>query len=447
MSNDLSHHTEDHLPANITFFQKNSFDEDLHQKVDGASVPIFNQLLQFAPEAMVAHEAATKQYMLVISEGALLRAKDGFGYRGMSVGSDGKIASHARLFDPKNLKNVVTVSIAMKAVTMAVGQAHLAEISNQLKSMNSKLGEIKKFLDNERSSEIDAIDMYFNEYFQSSSNGFDLSDVRRSQLESDSRKIDAILLHLNRETGMAIDQSKSYVDKSFFGSDTYFEKLNELMQDCFNALTQWISVAKVKAKSVQALLLSDEFELFEQRKAVFMSQLDEIQSKEIALFRSVWIERINSFTSKTSSDKELAAKRNKLRERLEYYIQNLKELISTIVMVMDDLDYTDQKNEVILEVVGGKVAGVFLNKTSSSLLIENENKFFSLLGKKDDSFVLVPKSASDDALMLYKEIEDAQKEEKRDMLKATSNEAISSAKEAVSDVGGKIGGMFKKIKW
>lgn len=445
MSNELSHHTEDHLPANVTFFQKNSFDEDLHQKVDGASVPIFNQLLQFAPEAMVAHEAATKQYMLVVSEGALLRAKDGFGYRGMS--SDGKITSHARLFDPKNLKNVVTVSIAMKAVTMAVGQAHLAEISNQLKSVNSKLGEIKKFLDNERSSEIDAIDMYFSEYFQSSSNGFELSDVRRSQLESDSRKIDAILLHLNREIGMAIDQSQGYVDKSFFGSDTYFEKLNELMKDCFNALAQWISVAKVKAKSVQALLLSDEFELFEQRKAVFMSQLDEIQSKEIALFRSVWIERINSFTSKTSSDKELAVKRNKLRERLEYYIQNLKELTSTIVMVLNELDHTDKKNEVILEVVGGKVSGVFLNKTSSSLLIENENKFFSLLGKKDDSFVLVPKSSSDDALVLYKEIEDAQKEEKRDALKATGNEAVSSAKETVSEVGGKIGGMFKKMKW
>lgn len=273
-----------------------------------------------------------------------------------------------------------------------------------------------------------------------------LTDIRRAQIENDNRKIDAILFHLNREINIAIDCSKDYADKSFFGSDSYFEKLDGLMQDCFNAITQWIAVTKVKAKSIQALLLSDELDLFEQRKLAFKTQIDDIQKKEISRFRSIWIERIESFSSKTSSDKDLAVKRTKLREYLEFYVSNIGSLVSNISISLDNMDYANN-NEILLEMVDGKISGVFLPRVSQDLLIESNESFLKFLGKCDDDFLIVPNSIRDDSLVLIKQFDDMQKEERIEVIKNSSSEVVNSAKEVIGDVGGKIGGVFKKIKW
>ncbi|GEM_PF-3964605 len=128
--------------AELNFNSVQSVDLENKIKVDTKSLPLFNQLLQFAPDIAIAKEISTNTYMRVIANGNLINAKDGSGKLGLVLGDKG-INSHARLLDPEHLKKLFTAGVAFKAVSMAVGQAHLAEISSQLKKMNTKVAEIK----------------------------------------------------------------------------------------------------------------------------------------------------------------------------------------------------------------------------------------------------------------------------------------------------------------
>ena len=119
--------------AELNFNSVESVDLENKIKVDSKSLPLFNQLLQFAPDIAIAKEISTNTYMRVIANGNLINAKDGSGKLGLVLGDKG-ITSHARLLDPEHLKNLFTTGVAFKAVSMAVGQAHLAEISSQLKN-------------------------------------------------------------------------------------------------------------------------------------------------------------------------------------------------------------------------------------------------------------------------------------------------------------------------
>lgn len=127
---DKNHSSND--VAELNFNSVQSVDLENKIKVDTKSLPLFNQLLQFAPDIAIAKEISTNTYMRVIANGNLINAKDGSGKLGLVLGDKG-INSHARLLDPEHLKNLFTAGVAFKAVSMAVGQAHLAEISSQLK--------------------------------------------------------------------------------------------------------------------------------------------------------------------------------------------------------------------------------------------------------------------------------------------------------------------------
>lgn len=181
--------------------------------------------------------------MKVIANGALTQARDGNGQLGIVLGENG-INSHARLFDPAQLKKLLTASVAMRVVTMAVGQAHLAEISSQLKKMNHNIAEIKQFLDDERASKVEAIDHYFDEYFLSANNSFELTSVRRTQVENDSREVDAVLLHISTEIKNAATAVKNYNDDSMFGSDKYFEALSSMLDSNTKLVAEWFNVAQ-----------------------------------------------------------------------------------------------------------------------------------------------------------------------------------------------------------
>lgn len=415
-------------------------------KVDSKNLPLFNQLLQFAPDAAVAKEVATNKYMKVVANGALTKAKDGNGHLGMVLGDNG-IKSQARLFDPDQLKKLLTTSVAMKAVTMAVGQAHLAEISSQLKEMNIKLAEIKQFLDDERASKIEAIDLYFDEYFLSANNSFELSAVRRSQVEQDSREVDAVLLHLTKEIKHAISAVENFVDDSMFGSDKAFETQWSLLDKHLTILGQWFLVARVKAKAIQTLLLSNEYELFNQRKTSFINQINDLNKNEIAQLREAWIKRISSLDAKLSSDKELAFKRNKLREKLNIFLEKINDLTSYMNLTIHDIEKVNGETEIILEVSNSEVVNAYLPEPDQELMLHFKNHFLKNLGKNDDDFELVPVSVSDDVLVQFKLAEDLKREQQAEALKTSATESLESTKELMNDVGNKIGGVFKKLKW
>lgn len=440
-----SNHSTNEI-AELNFSLTYPADLDKRKKVDSKNLPLFNQLLQFAPDVAVAKEVTTNKYMRVVANGALTKAKDGNGKLGIVLGEKG-IDSHARLFDPDQLKKLLTTSVAMRAVTMAVGQAHLAEISSQLKEMNIKIAEIKQFLDDERASKIEAIDHYFDEYFLSANNSFELSSVRRSQVEQDSREVDAVLLHLTKEIKHAITTVNNFVDDSMFGSDKSYDALWSMLDKHLTILGQWFLVGRVKAKAIQSLLLSNESDLFSQRKNSFINQINELNKNEIAELREAWINRINTLNAKLSSDKELAFKRNNLRSKLTKFLEKINDLTSYMNLTIHDVENAHGYTEILLEVSNHEVVNAYLPEPDTELMADFKNKFLKNLGKNDDEFELVPISFSDDILVEQKLAEDSKRELQAEAIKASASESLESTKEIMNDVGNKIGGVFKKFKW
>lgn len=446
MDNNLQPVVANNELANIEFKVGSELGVENRKPVDSKNLPLFNQFLQFAPDAMALHEVNTTKYMQVVANGTLIKARDGNGHLGMVMGNDG-IKSHARLFDPDQLKKILTTSVAMRAVTMAVGQAHLAEISVQLKEINAKVAEIKQFLDDERSSKVEAINHYFDEYFLTANNGFALDSIRRSQIEQDGREIEAVLLHLTKEIQHAISKVENYKDESLFGSDSAFEALSNMLNNNLTILGKWFDIARVKAKGIQSLLLSNEYELFHQRKLSFLDQLEKFNSTEISSFRTVWLDRIAKLDAKLSSDKELAFKRNQLRTKLNSYLDLISNVMTQMNFTIQKLDEDANQVDVLLEVTDGKVVNAYLPEPDTEIITGLKNNFLKNLGKEDESFELVPVSFSDDILSEQKLMDDFKKEQQAEALKMSASETVESTKELVSEVGGKIGSMFKKIKW
>lgn len=446
MDNNLQPVVANNELANIEFKVGSELGVENRKPVDSKNLPLFNQFLQFVPDTMALHEVNTTKYMQVVANGTLIKARDGNGHLGMVMGNDG-IKSHARLFDPDQLKKILTTSVAMRAVTMAVGQAHLAEISAQLKEINAKVAEIKQFLDDERSSKVEAINYYFDEYFLTANNGFALDSIRRSQIEQDGREIEAVLLHLTKEIQHAISKVENYKDESLFGSDSAFEALSNMLNSNLTILGKWFDIARVKAKGIQSLLLSNEYELFHQRKLSFLDQLEKFNSTEISFFRTVWLDRIAKLDAKLSSDKELAFKRNQLRTKLNSYLDLISNVMTQMNFTIQKLDEDANQVDVLLEVTDGKVVNAYLPEPDTEIITGLKNNFLKNLGKEDESFELVPVSFSDDILSEQKLMDDFKKEQQAEALKMSASETVESTKELVSEVGGKIGNMFKKIKW
>lgn len=206
-------------------------------------------------------------------------------------------------------------------------------------------------------------------------------------------------------------------------------------------------VARVKAKAIQTLLLSNEFDLFSQRKNDFVNQINNLNKSEIAELREIWIKRINSFDAKLSSDKELALKRNKLRAKLTLFLENINDFISYINLTINDMDGNYDQGEILLEIIQGELVNAYLPEPNLELMAQFKNSFLKNLGKSDDQFELVPVSFSDDILVEKKAIEDLKDEQRKEAIKNSVSESLESTKEMVNEVGNKIGGILKKFKW
>jgi hypothetical protein len=66
--------------------------------------------------------------MEVVINGDLVRAADGHGFRAIAMGAKG-VREHARLFEVKNLQNVVNAAAVWQIASVLVAQKHLADIS------------------------------------------------------------------------------------------------------------------------------------------------------------------------------------------------------------------------------------------------------------------------------------------------------------------------------
>lgn len=132
---------------------KNSFSQD--------DIARFSQLFSNIPAVVAKYQTVKKHIVSInIDPSKLTPAKDGDGLRGMVHGrnKDGHfgIIENPRIYDGKQLKQLVNVNLLMNVASTVVAQQHLADINEKLKEIQKGIEEIKVFLSDERSSKITA---------------------------------------------------------------------------------------------------------------------------------------------------------------------------------------------------------------------------------------------------------------------------------------------------
>ncbi len=167
-------------------------------------------LLQAAPSLLVAAEASGKRLMEVTIKGDLVRAADGNGLRAFALGERG-ITEQARLFDVKNLPNLINAGAVWQIASVVVAQKHLADISKKLDEINNSIKGVSQFLDNQRKARIQSTYDYLAQVYRAIQAG-ELSTSVRIQLESCERDLLEIHRHLVHELHQLLDQKVEHSD-------------------------------------------------------------------------------------------------------------------------------------------------------------------------------------------------------------------------------------------
>jgi hypothetical protein len=151
-------------------------------------------LMQAAPSLLVAEAHKGRQLMEVVLDGKLIRAADGDGFRAMAMGKDA-IREHARLFEAKDLTNLVNAAAVWQLASVIVAQKHMADISQKLGEIKEAVSSISDFLQDERRAVIHGTYQYLRQAYEALSQG-ELSQAIRGELESCERELLAVQNHL-----------------------------------------------------------------------------------------------------------------------------------------------------------------------------------------------------------------------------------------------------------
>lgn len=151
-------------------------------------------LMQATPSLLVAEAHRGRQLMEVVIDGKLIRAADGDGFRAMTKGSSG-IKEHARLYDTKDLRNLVNAAAVWQLASVIVAQKHMADINQKLSEIKDGVTSISEFIDNERRAVIHGTYQYLRQAYEALEQG-ELSLAIRGELESCERELLAVQNHL-----------------------------------------------------------------------------------------------------------------------------------------------------------------------------------------------------------------------------------------------------------
>lgn len=189
-----------------------------------------SSLMQAAPSMLVAEAHRGRQLMEVVIDGKLIRAADGDGFRAMARGADG-IKEHARLFETKDLTNLVNAAAVWQLASVVVAQKHMADISQKLGEIKDAVNSLSDFLESGRRAVILGTYQYLQQAHDALAQG-ELSSGIRGELESCERELLSVQNHL-----MADIQRLAQVaprDDDTFGTESLHknsvEKYRELGQ-------------------------------------------------------------------------------------------------------------------------------------------------------------------------------------------------------------------------
>lgn len=193
-----------------------------------------NSLLQGVPSLVTASDVATSQYMEVVINGPLLKAKGKEGYRLITMID--KKPQHGTLLDPSQLSTIVNAAALFQVASVAVAQKHLADISRKLSEIKAIVERIDRSQKDQRLASIRGAIQYFEQVAHAVLSG-ELSDSVSNQIEHLETQLLQIQEHLLLEIRNQIPATMEVKDEAMFGSQAmensiraHQERLDDLYQ-------------------------------------------------------------------------------------------------------------------------------------------------------------------------------------------------------------------------
>ncbi|GAB3630346.1 hypothetical protein PTE30175_03582 [Pandoraea terrae] len=324
---------------------------------DDGTMGRLSGLLQAAPSVLVASEASGKQLMEVVINGDLIRAADGNGLRAIAMGPDG-IKEHARLFEVKNLQNMINAAAVWQIASVVVAQKHLADISKKLDEIKAGVQNLSSFLDEERRSRIEATYEYLSQAYRAIKAG-ELPLAIRAELESCERELLAIELHLDKEYRRVVEKKVKHTETLGTGDlaadiERKIDGLAQLGQDIELCLKTRIAAWHVLS------LYPGEPQLKLERRASIERSIEGIES--LVPYTSTELAgEIGGIKSAWNRESTLAERRTKLsrrRESAQGGLANCSQTAKSSVAKSSELLLThDKPTRMWLEVEKGAVVG------------------------------------------------------------------------------------------
>ncbi|NWK46424.1 hypothetical protein [Ralstonia pickettii] len=332
---------------------------DKAQPVDhgNGSISRLSALVQAAPSVMVAASASGKQLMEVVVNGELVRSADGNGLRAIAMGPNG-IKEHARLFEVKNLENMINAAAVWQIASVVVAQKHLADISKKLDEIKLGVQNLARFQDQQRRSRIEGTYEYLGQAYLAIKGG-ELPKAVRVELESCERDLAEIQGHLAQDYRDLV--SRKVEHKETFGTgelsaniENKIDSLGKLGRDLELAVKTRIAAWHVLAlypgetqlKAARRMRIEESIADVE----ALVPELSHSLSAEIAGVKSMW----NWESTLAERRANLKTKLNSTREMLTTAGQLARGGIAASGELL--LEH-DQPTRMWLEVENGVVVG------------------------------------------------------------------------------------------
>ncbi|MFZ2631542.1 MAG: hypothetical protein WA081_15210 [Desulfosalsimonadaceae bacterium] len=265
-----------------------------------------NPLLQAVPNFSIAGELTSTKYMEVVIDGPLVKATGiNGGYRGFRI-VDGKIESHAILFEPSKLSKIVNASALLQVASVAVAQKHLADINEKLSEIKACVDKIHQFQKNERRSVLTGATRYFEQVAQSVLAG-ELSDAIRNQIEDHEANLLQVQDHLMEDIRHESKEIINIKGKDTFGSKGMQNAISshqKLLDDLYQQLMLCI---RARACGWQLLVVfPGEERLKEKRKCSIQESLKALAEggdllKKTDMFMRNKIKELSSVWNRTAT--------------------------------------------------------------------------------------------------------------------------------------------------
>lgn len=299
-------------------------EDELLEEGDISGISRLSPLLQVLPSALTSHHVGQHNFMEVIIDGPLAKAKDGAGFRAFSLGENGKIQEHAVLMKADKLSNLVNTGLLVQTASVLLAQKHLADINEKLIAISEDVKRIADFQSNERASKISAAIKYLRQVSSVLATGERLNVVRQ-KLEDFEVEFSSIQTHLRQDVISASNTIKNCADPDYFGTDGITREIKKHQQTLQKSIVEWKMALSVRICALQLVsLFAEDASLQAEREKSIKDDIEEF-TQDLESVEHIQRQRIAGLSSFTESSNATNANKVLLSKWLTMHLAPHRE--------------------------------------------------------------------------------------------------------------------------